>query len=688
MQTAEVPASAAAHRLGERPRLVLASFLMLVAELALIRWAEAYVVYVRYFTNFVLLASFLGIGVGFLRAGRGRDLSRWAPAAFALAAGTIFVFRVVKGAQGTTDLDTALGLPAPPIWVVLPVLFGVTAFAMATIAESVGVLFARFEPLEAYRLDITGSLLGIVAFSVLSFLRGGPIAWGVLIAAAFLVLSPRGIDAGRWIAAAAIVLVFAVGWLAPDDTWSPYYRVTVFPTEASGRTPLRVNSLPHQSMLPIGTISAGFYSKPYTHLGGRPPGRVLIVGAGSGNDVALALANGAEHVDAVEIDPVLLAIGRDGHPEHPYQDPRVTPHIDDGRAFLERTEETYDLVLFALPDSLTLVSGQGSLRLESYLFTREAMEAVRDHLAPGGAFAMYNFYKPFVFERYANTMAQVFGREPCFDPIESEAGVYQQAVLTVGGDAGDLECATPWRPATAPPEPATDDHPFPYVQGRSIPSLYLWWLTAIVLSSAVVVRIAGGSPLRAMERYVDLFFMGAAFLLLETKSVVQFALLFGTTWLVNSFVFAGILLAVLLAVEVARRVRLPRPPALYALLVAALVLAWLVPPARLLSLAPAPRFLGGVAVAFAPVFLANLIFAQRFKDVGASTVAFGANLLGAMLGGVLEYLAIVTGYRSLLFLVAALYALAFLTGRRHLRAGGRPARDEGSSVAAAAGSPG
>jgi hypothetical protein len=156
--------------------------------------------------------------------------------------------------------------------------------------------------------------------------------------------------------------------------------------------------------------------------------------------------------------------------------------------------------------------------------------------------------------------------------------------------------------------------------------------------------------------------------------VVQFALLFGTTWLVNSLVFAGILLAVLLAIEVTRRFRLPRPGVLYLILVATLVVAWSLPPDKLLGLAPVPRFVAGVAVAFAPVFLANLIFAQRFKDVGASTRAFAANLLGAMVGGVLEYLAIVTGYRALLFAVAVLYGLAFLAGRKHLalRASGPP----------------
>ena len=110
---------------------------------------------------------------------------------------------------------------------------------------------------------------------------------------------------------------------------------------------------------------------------------MLIVGAGTGTDVALALSRGATRVDAVEIDPRLEQIGAQRHPDLPYADPRVHVHIDDGRAFLERSSDHYDMIIFALPDSLTLVAGASSLRLESYLFTVEAMRSVRDHLAPG-----------------------------------------------------------------------------------------------------------------------------------------------------------------------------------------------------------------------------------------------------------------------------------------------------------------
>jgi hypothetical protein len=234
-------------------------------------------------------------------------------------------------------------------------------------------------------------------------------------------------------------------------------------------------------------------------------------------------------------------------------------------------------------------------------------------------------------------------------------------VLTEDLKGAAPNCTTPWQGARL--SPASDDHPFPYLKTPSIPAPYLWTIGLILAASLLLVRVAAG-PLRPMARYLDLFWMGAAFLLLETKNVVQFALLFGTTWFVNSLVFAGVLLSVFAAVEVARRVTLPRPNLLYLGLLVALVVAWAVPQESLLRLSPVLRFVAAGAIAFAPIFLANLVFAQRFRESASSTMAFGANLLGAIVGGILEYLAFVTGYRFLLVLVAVLYGLAFAFGRR------------------------
>jgi hypothetical protein len=412
------------------------------------------------------------------------------------------------------------------------------------------------------------------------------------------------------------------------------------------------------------------YQVPYQRLA-TPAKNVLIVGAGNGNDVAGALAAGAEHVDAVEIDPELQDLGAQYHPDHPYDDPRVTRITNDGRAYLQQTDTKYDLIIFALPDSLTLVSGQSAVRLESFLFTKEAMEAARDHLNPGGAFSMYNFYRePWLLDRLAGGLAGVYGHAPCLDrggTGESQVGTF--SMLTVGLDPTDTVCQTTWTASGEIVAPATDDRPFVYLKTASIPTRYLWTLGLILLVSALGVRLAGGR-FGAMRGYLDLFFMGAGFLLLETKSVVQFALLFGTTWFVNALVFAGILLTILAAIEVERRTRIRRPGLLFSLLFGGLLVAGLVPGSWLLGLATAPRFLAASALAFFPVFIANLVFAERFRDTADPTTAFGANLLGAMVGGVLEYLSLITGYRGLLVLAAILYALAWVFGARKI---GQPA---------------
>src|SRR5262249_32054474 len=159
----------------------------------------------------------------------------------------------------------------------------------------------------------------------------------------------------------------------------------------------------------------------------------------------------------------------------------------------------------------------------------------------------------------------------------------QQAVLTEDLNGPVPRCATPWHGAQL--TPASDNHPFPYLKNPTIPGSYLWTIGLILAASLLLVRLVGGR-LRPMARDLDLFWMGAAFLLLETKNVVQFALLFGTTWFVNSLVFAGVLLSVYAAIEVARRVRLPPPTVLYAGLGAALVVAWAVPQESLLGLSP------------------------------------------------------------------------------------------------------
>jgi SAM-dependent methyltransferase len=646
-----------------RTRLVLASFLMLFLELALIRWSGANIVHLGYFTNFVLLGSFLGFGIGFLRSRADRPLPWYSPVATALFVLLVTVSPV--SVQPTGDdvvFWTSLGVEGPPAWITLPLVFAFAAVICAGPAELAAACFRELPRLDAYRYDLIGSLLGTLGFTALAFLRAPSVVWGVIVAVMFVVLMARPVKVVVPVAASMVVLValLTIESLGAGISWSPYYKVK---TDLVGTdTRISVNGIPHQAITTAERRESAErqYTLPYERAQLPPNPRVLIVGAGSGNDVAISLRRGAASVDAVEIDPRIQQIGEQVHPDRPYDDERVTVHVDDGRSFLERTDDEYDLVLFALPDSLTLVSGASSLRLESYLFTREAMEAARDRLAPGGAFAMYNFYREdWIVDRLARTLGEAFDHVPCVDVV----GGANQAVLVAGLTPADQTCTTNGDDAVIAriansPDATVDDWPFLYVKERGIPAFYLGVLLIILIGSVGAVRVVGG-PIKPMRPYADLFCLGAAFLLLETRAVTGFALYFGTTWVVNAIVFAGVLVAVLLAVEFTRRFPTPRLPVMYALLAASLALAWLVPVQWILGLPLELRLVVSVALAFTPIFCANIVFAKRFADTANATAAFGANLLGAVLGGCLEYLSLIVGHRGLLLIAASLYLFAF-----------------------------
>src|SRR6202022_3848733 len=214
--------------------------------------------------------------------------------------------------------------------------------------------------------------------------------------------------------------------------------------------------------------SAPLYFLPYQQIKNQPR-QVVIVGAGTGTDVAIALAQGiVDHVDAVEIDPSLQTLGPRLLPPPPYQGTRVRVHIDDGRAFLRQTDRRYAPILSALPDSVTLISGQSSLRLESYLFTAEAMKAARDHLNPGGVFAEYNYYRDqWLVDRLPGTLQSPYGPPPC---LVSTGQYGRLALLSASVEPASMQCPVQWHPASRTVSAAAPDaYPFLYLQHRAIP---------------------------------------------------------------------------------------------------------------------------------------------------------------------------------------------------------------------------
>ncbi|HSN51058.1 MAG TPA: hypothetical protein VLS87_00900, partial [Woeseiaceae bacterium] len=123
---------------------------------------------------------------------------------------------------------------------------------------------------------------------------------------------------------------------------------------------------------------------------------VLVLGAGTGSDVLMALYHGASRVDAVELNPQMTALVAEtyaGFAGHIYDDPRVTVVTAEARGFVARHAGSYDLVQIGLLDSFG-ASGAGVQALnESYLSTVEALGEYLQHLAPGGVLAITRWIK-------------------------------------------------------------------------------------------------------------------------------------------------------------------------------------------------------------------------------------------------------------------------------------------------------
>jgi len=677
-----------------RLTIVRISFAILFFELICIRWIPGQIRYISYFMNFILLASFLGSGLGILSAKKKLPIPPFPILLAALVAlVTSHRFELTIVSPDLLYYGAGEGSSSSEKYYVLPLIFTAVALTFVPLARPLGNLFRALPPLEAYTYDVLGSLLGVAAFFGASALGLPPWSWFAALAVVLAPpLAPRGI-----LFALAYASVVFLAWRGTEgDRWSPYYRIHV--TSNGDSHDINVNNSSHQRIQPhLGKET--FYFRAYDVFGRGAFKNVLVLGAGSGSDVAIALAHGAERIDAVEIDPVILQLGRDLHPERPFADPRVRVHVDDGRAFLRKSSDKYDLIIYALPDSLTLTSGFASLRLESFLLTVDSFKAAREHLAPNGLLVAYNYYRQdWLVQKLARMMEEAFGSPP----YVTTYGAWGRAAVLMAGPRlleAPVELDAPYREggvaiakASGSPLPlvgagtmegnarqsvATDDWPFVYMQVPTLPTIFLASFGAVLGIALVLLKIFAPSGIARSFDW-NMFFLGSAFMLLETRSLVQFGLLFGTTWMVNSLVFFGILVSVLLAILLCRKSKVAPIGVLYAALFLALLVSWALPADALLHIGNLQaRYVLASALTFAPIFLANLIFSRSFRDSQNADVGFASNLLGIMFGGMFEYLALVFGYQLLVIPIVVFYALAFA-----LRAslGSRPGEAPGPAL--------
>jgi SAM-dependent methyltransferase len=715
--------------------LCLISFAILFFELACIRWFGSTVVFMTFFTNFVLMACFLGMAVGCLTASRQQNfINLVIPLALltvTLAYGVLGVYSLFGrimidvGGQGSPQqvfFGTEYRTHNPsafviPIEAIAGLFYVLIALMFIGLGQVMGRAFnALPDHITAYTINIIGSLTGIVAFGVAAYFHTTPLLWFTIsLGISLYFIKPwKSVQILALIAVLVLIALTAYREAGGQVIWSPYYKIHYEPQSGL----INTNNIVHQMMARMDEKGAAYV---LPHLlnrdaGDQPFEDVLIIGAGSGNDVQAALAHGAKHIDAVEIDPVLYEIGRADHPHRPYADPRVRVRLDDGRSFVRKTRQTYDLVVYALVDSLVLHSGYSSLRLESFLFTEQAFQDIKAKLKPSGVFAMYNFYRQgWVIGRLVKTAEKVWGAKPMVislpyqDTIRPSDNQHGHFTLLLIGNTGAttmeamrkrlvdeqffwvhrkpkyneaINAFGPTPPAETDTQPKdwekiglatvdttgikrlpSDDWPFLYLRDPIVPALNRRAVFMVAILSLALLCLF--TPVRTIRPNGQMFFLGAGFMLLETTGVVHLALLFGSTWAVNSMVLFAILVLILLS---NLWVWAANPQILwpyYSLLVVSLLVNTYVPMSSLLALPGPAKVLASCTATFVPIFFAGVIFATAFRDSHQPDIDFGSNIGGVILGGLSEYLSLMVGFNSLLFLAIAFYLLSVQSGPRH-----------------------
>ena len=699
--------------------LFVLSVLSLYLELLIIRWlAQDFRVFCV-FKTFPLVTCFVGLGVGFAL---GKDKY------FGLTPMALLFFLAVSRVadwvgfstiifpsigyfqwQQLENLSTSLGLLHIAIVMVMLIVLLAGPFAvMVAIGSRLGLLFNELKPLDAYCVNIGGAILGTLLFTACSFLGMPPYLQLMTAVIPLFFTLPASSRRNRVASALALIACLALSaWLPQVRTsfvakgqevyWSPYQRLdlSVLPAlvTADGKTlsdvtgyHIGANRYGYQDALNVSqatvqhaqgavgdsanliTQAAHHYNVPYFLK--NAPKDVLVLGAGSGNDVASALRAGAEHIDAIDIDPVIMSIGKRLHPEQPYSSNKVTAICDDARHYLRQCQKKYDLINFAGLDSFTIVGQGGSVTLCNYVYTKESLEQALKLLKPDGLLVL-TFYKcnDWLSKRLYLTLQAAAGYPPLVTSDHSSPRWRWEVYLT-GPEVQQNKVSLPAAafPFANDPPPSgpnqrvmTDDWPFIFIT----PAVFDWPYLLVVTEILLLSLFAGRKLLLAKSetRSWQLFFMGGAFMLLELQAVARLSLLYGATWLTSAVVILGILVMILCA----NFVIIKTGPninqhLLYALLCLSVLTSYFLPVNAVLVWGVSFGNIGYlIATLFTilPMALAGMIFSCAFARTVNSAQALAFNLFGAVVGAMLEPLSTQLGINAMALVAGALYVASY-----------------------------
>lgn len=684
--------------------IVLVTMVSLLVELVMIRWLACVFPVFSFFKNFTLLACFLGLGAGYAVA----EKRPCAPAlVLPMLAVFVCVMLLLRYDIGTdvalfsslpmveqTSVQVAMDsytwvnliILSVPLYLLLATSFVMCACICYPVGQLCGKLLLTANARKAYGLNLLGSIAGVAALFVMSLFWLPPVIWFAAVGGTLLYFVLAR-DAFLPIGVASLcVLVTALAWPVQPEVQRIYspYQLLERTAKPDGLMQVLSGGYYYQKVFNLADSKRGheseedrnaraYYEFPFNFK--KAPQRVAIVGAGTGNDVAAALRMGAAHVDAIEIDPAIAYLGKKYHPEHPYDDPRVTLIINDARNFFRTTHQQYDLIIYGVLDSHTALSHASNLRVDSYVYTREGITEAFKLLKPDGvlsiAFALQNDSLGY---KLSHILAGIPGAgkplavRVLYDSQTTTAFIAQKghdvamppakAFGNVGFTNVSDQFAQPYPEANIP----TDDWPFFYMVKRVYPVSYMVALGLVLLLSYFFVRRTIGFNEPVERRYVPFFFLGSGFMLVETKAITELGLHLGGTWFVIAATIVLVLLMAYFANLMVQRKMLQQTGLAYLGLLVSLLVGYgyaLHHDALTLNSVWLSLIVSCVLLTI-PLFFSGLVFSNLIgaPKINIST-ALAYNLMGALFGGLMEYNSMYFGFAFLYLLAIAFYFLAW-----------------------------
>jgi SAM-dependent methyltransferase len=671
-----------AARIPRSCSVTAAGALIVYAVLVIGRWHTSCFHGFVLFKNVSLISCLVGLGVG-LGRGRSHRPALWMFLGLLALEGLISAvaarFPSVALCILRTPQDT-LSAISTSAWgnLVLVALFTINAMAFVSMGQLGATHLSEVPGAVGLSWALAGGLAGLGVFCALCLGWTGPLIWlGLLVLgiAPFLVAEPWRVGS---VAASLALLLVSFGLISNQEQlfFSPSQQIAVklpAPQDHVPTVTIRTNQCFDEEIMDCsapGVVTsernaeaALYFDLPYRLRQGARD--VLVLAAGAGNEVAAALRHDVRTVTAVDADPLPAFLGEIWHAERVYQDPRTRCVLGDARHFLRQTGRRFDLAVYGVPIVRCPAGVFAEVALEDRTCTlegfRDALARLRDDgllvvSCPSRDLRQCQRIFALLDSAYGRRLPRAFSvacderiviaTGPGLDRVPWRLDAISERTRQLLSGLGD--CHWP-----------TDDWPFPYLNRPAIPRNYaivLFFLAGITGCLAWwrsrVEKVTATAP-------PFIFFLGAGCTLIAARSIPELGVVFGNTWRLWALASCGFLtILVLASLWVARMGQVPHATS-FALLAGALILGFMM---TRLAGSGAQLALAKVAMPLAlglPLFFVGIIVSSEFGEGDAGAV-LGRCLLGAALGGFLEYGSMCWGYSSLYPAGMGCFAVAFL----------------------------